>query len=364
MAHDIFISHSAKDKQAADSVCQTLEMAGIHCWVAPRDVRPGRSFAGEITRAIQQSRAMLLITSAHSNHSPQVLREVQLAVEANVNILQFRIENVVLNDDLRYFLGTPHWLDALTPPIESHLGRLLAAIKSLIEPAAEETVSRGIVPPVSVSESAEPQSPQSFPEQQKPGESAPAETSRSSKRLILVALLVVGVGLSFWLWRIYQPIQKPERSAVAPNTSTVAPTQSPSGVAASNAAAGQQFLGENKNKEGVRTTASGLQYKVLREGTGPSPKETDTVITNYKGMLLDGTEFDSSYKRAEPATFSVNRVIKGWTEALQLMKVGAKYQLVIPPNLAYGDRAVPPAITPNSTLIFEVELLGINPPLK
>jgi hypothetical protein len=105
-----------------------------------------------------------------------------------------------------------------------------------------------------------------------------------------------------------------------------------------------------------------LQYKVLKEGSGSSPKETDTVVTNYKGTLLDGTEFDSSYKRNEPATFPVNRVIKGWTEALQLMKPGAKYQLFIPAALAYGERGAGRDIGPNATLIFEVELLSIKAP--
>jgi FKBP-type peptidyl-prolyl cis-trans isomerase FklB len=129
-----------------------------------------------------------------------------------------------------------------------------------------------------------------------------------------------------------------------------------------NAAAGEKFLAENKKKDGVKTTASGLQYKVLKEGTGEPPKETDTVVTNYKGTLLDGTEFDSSIKRGEPATFPVNRVIKGWTEALLLMKPGSKYQLFIPAALAYGERAVGKDIGPNSTLIFEVELISIKPP--
>ena len=129
-----------------------------------------------------------------------------------------------------------------------------------------------------------------------------------------------------------------------------------------NAEAGKKFLEENKKKEGVKTTASGLQYKVLKEGTGESPKETDMVVTNYKGTLLDGTEFDSSSKRNKPAPPPLNRVIKGWTEALLLMKPGAKYQLFIPSNLAYGERAVGKDIGPNSTLIFEVELVGIKPP--
>jgi FKBP-type peptidyl-prolyl cis-trans isomerase FklB len=128
-----------------------------------------------------------------------------------------------------------------------------------------------------------------------------------------------------------------------------------------NQADGQKFLAENKTKSGVKTTPSGLQYKSLKEGTGPQPKATDTVTVNYRGTLIDGTEFDSSYKRGEPATFPLNGVIKGWTEALQLMKKGSKYQLFIPPDLAYGERAVGPDIAPNATLIFEVELMDIKP---
>ena len=127
-----------------------------------------------------------------------------------------------------------------------------------------------------------------------------------------------------------------------------------------NTAAGEKFLAENKKKDGVKTTASGLQYKVLKEGSGAAPKETDTVVTNYRGTLIDGTEFDSSYKRGQPAVFPVNRVIKGWTEALQLMKPGSKYQLFIPASLAYGERGAGQEIGPNSTLIFEVELISIK----
>jgi FKBP-type peptidyl-prolyl cis-trans isomerase FklB len=128
-----------------------------------------------------------------------------------------------------------------------------------------------------------------------------------------------------------------------------------------NSAEGEKFLAENKTKPGVKTTASGLQYKVLKEGTGPSPKETDTVVTNYRGTLINGTEFDSSYKRNEPVTFPVNGVIKGWTEALQLMKKGAKYQIFVPSGLAYGARGAGQDIGPNATLIFEVELVDIKP---
>ena len=124
---------------------------------------------------------------------------------------------------------------------------------------------------------------------------------------------------------------------------------------------GEKFLAENKAKPGVKTTASGLQYKVEKEGSGTPPKETDTAVVNYRGTLIDGTEFDSSYKRGEPATFPVNRVIKGWTEALQLMKPGAKYHLYIPSNLAYGPGGTGGDIGPNATLIFEVELLSVKP---
>src|SRR3982751_1405475 len=130
MAHDVFISHSTRDKPVSDAVCAALEAAGIRCWVAPRDVQPGRSFAGEITRAIQQSKAMVLIFSAHSNNSEQVLREVQLAVSSHLHIVQLRIEDVRPNDDLTYFLSTPHWLDALTPPLENHLQRLAVAVQA------------------------------------------------------------------------------------------------------------------------------------------------------------------------------------------------------------------------------------------
>jgi FKBP-type peptidyl-prolyl cis-trans isomerase FklB len=125
---------------------------------------------------------------------------------------------------------------------------------------------------------------------------------------------------------------------------------------------GAKFLEDNKKKPGIKTTGSGLQYKVEKEGTGTPPKATDTVKVNYRGTLIDGTEFDSSYKRGQPVTFPVNGVIKGWTEALQLMKPGSKYQLFIPSTLAYGERSVSPELGPNATLIFDVELLEVQPP--
>lgn len=127
-----------------------------------------------------------------------------------------------------------------------------------------------------------------------------------------------------------------------------------------NLESGNLFLEENAKKEGVITTNSGLQYKVITPGTGAMPKETDTVVTHYRGTTIDGKEFDSSYKRNQPASFPVKGVIKGWTEALQLMKVGAKWQLFIPSNLAYGAQKRSELIQPNTTLIFELELLDVK----
>jgi FKBP-type peptidyl-prolyl cis-trans isomerase len=123
---------------------------------------------------------------------------------------------------------------------------------------------------------------------------------------------------------------------------------------------GTTFLAGNKAKEGVVTLPSGLQYKILKEGTGPKPAASDSVVCNYKGTLINGKEFDSSYKRGEPATFPVSGVIKGWTEALQLMPVGSKWQLFIPADLAYGERGAGADIGPGATLIFEVELMSIQ----
>lgn len=132
-------------------------------------------------------------------------------------------------------------------------------------------------------------------------------------------------------------------------------------IAVKNQAAEEAFLAENGKKEGVKTTASGLQYMVLEAGSGPTPKPTDRVRVHYRGTLLDGTEFDSSFSRGEPATFEVGRVIAGWTEGLQLMKVGSKYRLFIPSRLAYREQGAGPRIGPNSMLLFDVELLGIEP---
>ncbi len=122
-----------------------------------------------------------------------------------------------------------------------------------------------------------------------------------------------------------------------------------------------KFLAENKSKPGVKTLPSGIQYKVLKEGSGAKPTLEDSVTVNYAGSLLNGTEFDSSYKRGQPATFAVNSIIEGWKQVLPLMKVGSKWQVVIPSELAYGERGAGGKIGPNETLIFDIELLGIEP---
>jgi FKBP-type peptidyl-prolyl cis-trans isomerase FklB len=135
-------------------------------------------------------------------------------------------------------------------------------------------------------------------------------------------------------------------------------------AAAANKTEGEAFLAANKSKDGVVTLPSGLQYKILTAGTGPKPTASDSVKCNYRGTLINGTEFDSSYKRGQPATFAVGQVIKAWTEALQLMPVGSKWQLFVPSSLAYGERGAGAEIGPNATLIFEVELLSIEDKAK
>ena len=131
------------------------------------------------------------------------------------------------------------------------------------------------------------------------------------------------------------------------------------GMADKNLADAKVFMESNKKKEGVKTLPSGLQYKILTEGSGKTPKATDEVTVNYKGSLIDGREFDNSYKRGTPANFRVDKVIRGWTEGLQLMKEGSKWELFIPPELGYGERGAGP-VPPNSVLIFEVELISVK----
>ncbi len=212
MAHDVFISHSSQDKTVSDAVCAALENAGLRCWIAPRDVQPGRSFAGEITRAIEQSKAMVLVFSANSNNSSQVLREVQLAVSAQLHILQFRIEEVLLNDDLKYYLSTPHWLDAMTPPLENHLGRLAASITTLLGKSEAEAEAR----------------PEILPKDQaRPARSQASGTRSPRRRLfiwgLLAAVVLIALGLGFLLLR--QPEVRTQPTTTTPSqTSSPTPT--------------------------------------------------------------------------------------------------------------------------------------------
>lgn len=133
MAHDVFISYSTKNKSVADPLCAALESAAICCWIAPRDVQPGLPFAGQITRAIRGSKAMVVIFSAESNDSEQILRELELAANARLPIIEFRIDDVTPNDDLRYYLSTPHWFDGTTVPLDDCLGSFAIALRTLLE---------------------------------------------------------------------------------------------------------------------------------------------------------------------------------------------------------------------------------------
>src|SRR3954452_12179462 len=156
MPRDVFISHSAQDKKVSETIYASLEQSGIRCWIAPRDVRAGKSFPGEITRAIQQCKVMLLIFSRHSNSSEQVLREVQLAVDGHLPIVRLRLEDIPLSDDLRYYLSTPHWLAALTPPLSKHIPPLIVAVKELLAGAEEPAALAGAPAAARVMEPATP----------------------------------------------------------------------------------------------------------------------------------------------------------------------------------------------------------------
>ncbi len=166
-------------------------------------------------------------------------------------------------------------------------------------------------------------------------------------------------GLSFLATLLLLPLSVMATTSTTEAQPTTTPTTQPS--AEKNLMEANAYLEKNKQKPGVTTTASGLQYEELKAGNGTPPGPSDLATVNYRGTLIDGTQFDSSYDRGTPSTFPVNAVIPGWTEALQLMKPGAKWKLTIPPNLAYGTRGAGPKIGPNSTLVFEVELISVQP---
>jgi hypothetical protein len=228
MAHDVFISHSTNNRPVANAICAALERIGIRCWIAPRDVMPGRPYSGEITRAIQQSRTFVLIFSEQSNNSEQVLREVQLAANSRLHIIQFRIDPVVPSDDLEYYLSGPHWLDAVTPPLENHIEQLQTSVKALLAlPRAEEAEK---------AEPGEPRRPARIEPLAEPRPAAQAATpapppavAKSSPNvwkwvaLAAVAVALLG-GAAFFL--IFGPARsKPAATIAAPSTNTTPVTQ-------------------------------------------------------------------------------------------------------------------------------------------
>ena len=219
MVHDVFISHSAQDKAVADAVCAAFEEDGIRCWVAPRDVRPGRSFPGEITRAIQQSKVMVLIFSRHSNNSEQVLREVQLAVDSHLPIVRLRIEDVTLSDDLRYYLSTPHWLDALSPPLSRHIASLKTAIKELLAQSAEEPAKEVVVSEPSTAQLAAKVSPATIARK--------SPTNRKPLMIAAAVILAAGVAFAIWSLRLERTKEPKSVSLVAEQIPAPTPSATP-----------------------------------------------------------------------------------------------------------------------------------------
>jgi Skp family chaperone for outer membrane proteins len=314
MPHDVFISHSSQDKPVADAVCAALENASIRCWIAPRDVQPGRSFAGEITRAIQRSKVMVLIFSAYSNTSEQVLREVQLAANSHLHIVQFRIADVLPNDDLEYYLSTPHWLDALTPPLERHLDRLGTSIKALLEMAQEDSIKSTVPPAAPLAEpslkkedrvtiSKEPSAPVTSNQATQPPtviaptapvsakEPAPLRTKRALWLGMATAVLVVSALV------IYGLRSKPPRTSTTTTTAT-AETPSPSPAA---------------------TIVSGDSNRArdLSVETTPSPKSFAVAVTpRYAGApevgrnpafaLVDMNRIFKEYRKTKDAETKIN----------------------------------------------------------
>ena len=313
MAYDVFISHSSRDKTVADAVCATLESAGIRCWIAPRDVQPGRSFAGEITRAIQQSQVMVLIFSAHSNDSDQVLREVQLAVNAHLHIIQFRIEDVHLNDDLRYFLSTPHWLDALTPPLEAHIQRLTASIRTLFTGAPEPATpaARRVEPPGT--------------ERADTGFATTRRLERVSSQLrinkpLVIASAVAALMMLFiGIWWGLRPRQRPvprliTQSSPAPNPSGTFPiqprsTQAPAFTPLSEAAmhAYQEQLAQPK---ATPTVNPQIELPVQRRFTLEHDTEVHDENFSPDGKLIATVASDRTLRLWEVETGKIIRSIQ------------------------------------------------------
>jgi hypothetical protein len=216
MAHDVFISHSSNNRPIANAVCAALEGIGIRCWIAPRDVLPGRSYSGEITRAIQQSRAFVLIFSEHSNNSEQVLREVQLAANSHLHIVQFRIDAVSPSDDLEYYLSGPHWLDAVTPPLENHLDQLRSSMKALLALSGAEVTAKAIT-----AAAPRPAAPPMPPPSPPPSITAKPATN-TWKWVALAAVAVAGLG-SVVLFLLFSQARSKPAATMAPPSANIMP---------------------------------------------------------------------------------------------------------------------------------------------
>jgi TIR domain len=227
MAHDVFISHSTNNRPVANAVCAALESIGIRCWIAPRDVLPGRPYSGEITRAIQQSRAFILIFSEQSNNSEQVLREVQLAANSRLHIVQFRIDPVSPSDDLEYYLSGPHWLDAVTPPLEGHLDQLKSSVKALLALPPAAAPDKTAAPRPAIAPVPPPPTPDRNIPPTPPPAVAPPPTSNLWKWLALAVAVIAALGCVtlFLVFTLLQP--KPPAATTAPPANLAPASQTP-----------------------------------------------------------------------------------------------------------------------------------------
>jgi formylglycine-generating enzyme required for sulfatase activity len=351
MAHDLFISHSTKDKTISDAICAALEGAGIRCWIAPRDVQPGRSFAGEINRAIQHSKVMVLVFSASSNNSEQVLREVQLAVNSHLHILQFRIEDVRLNDDLEYFLSTPHWLDAMEPPLENHIGRLTTSVKALLHAPAEQSVAAAastetqtpatVAPRFeSASSSQMRDAPAAVPQKREVSTARKAPSPPVSRRRkflfagAIVALLAAGA-LGGWWFGIQQPRKEAEQQRQLTeqkekdqrdNAAKLAEQERPSGegkakvdadVEKERLASQQRAKEEAKKKEdSLESIAAATKAKPYKNSLGMKfvpVAGTDVLFSIWETRVSDFEAFvKATGHNAEGGMYSLEK--GGWKE--------------------------------------------------
>jgi TIR domain-containing protein len=279
MAHDVFISHSSNNRAVANAACAALEGIGIRCWIAPRDVLPGRSYSGEITRAIQQSRAFVLIFSEHSNNSEQVLREVQLAANSHLHIVQFRIDAVSPSDDLEYYLSGPRWLDAVTPPLENHLDQLRSSMKALLALSGAEVTAKTMT-----ADAPRPALP-SIPA---PAAAPPSITARPAPNiwkwmaLAAVAVAVLGGVVVFLMFS--RARSKPAETIAAPSTSITPATQTLPAVQ------------PNVNAEPPRLTPSSIAAPPTNASTIVSATEAERYAKAfYREMERGDVSKASSY---------------------------------------------------------------------